>query len=134
MDFRVAGLPAHRVRCLGLFFVRSGAKSVAGGNGTAWKLVLSVLVVMGAVGFLLFRSIREGARYYRHVDEVMASPDSFRNKRLQVHGTVASGSIEQVKGREERIGVVYGNPETTTGGNALGVPGAASPGAAVAAA
>lgn len=73
-------------------------KAAPAGRGSAWKIVVSVVVVTGAIGFLLSRSIREGAQHYRHVDEVMASPDSFRNKRLQVHGNVVDGSIEQVKG------------------------------------
>lgn len=67
-------------------------------QGAAWKIVLSVVVVTGAVGFLLSRSMKEGAEYYKHVDEVMAAPDALRTKRLQVHGNVVNDSIEQVKG------------------------------------
>jgi cytochrome c-type biogenesis protein CcmE len=67
-------------------------------RGSAWKVVLSVVVVTGALGFLLSRSMKEGAEYYKHVDEVMASPDSLRDKRLQVHGNVVNDSIEQVRG------------------------------------
>jgi cytochrome c-type biogenesis protein CcmE len=67
-------------------------------RGTALKIVLSVVAVTGAIGFLLSRSLKEGVENYKHVDEVMASPDSFRSKRLQVHGNVVNGSIEQVKG------------------------------------
>ena len=67
-------------------------------RGAAWKIVLSVVVVAGGVGFLLSRSVKEGAEYYKHVDEVMAAPDAVRTKRLQVHGNVVDGSIEQAKG------------------------------------
>ncbi|MEO8213632.1 MAG: cytochrome c maturation protein CcmE [Myxococcales bacterium] len=67
-------------------------------RGAAWKIVLSVVVVTGAVGFLLSRSMKEGAEYYKHVDEVMAAPDTLRAKRLQVHGHVVNDSIEQAKG------------------------------------
>ena len=67
-------------------------------QGSAWKIVLSVVAVTGAVGFLLSRSMKEGAEYYKHVDEVMAAPDSLRTKRLQVHGNVVKDSIEQAKG------------------------------------
>ena len=68
------------------------------GRGAAWKIVLSVVAVTGAVGFLLSRSMKEGAEYYKHVDEVMAAPDALRTKRLQVHGHVVKDSIEQAKG------------------------------------
>ena len=67
-------------------------------NGAAWKIVLSVLAITGAVGFLLSRSFKDGAEYYKHVDEVMAAPDTLRSKRLQVHGNVVKDSIEVAKG------------------------------------
>lgn len=77
----------------------SGAsRASSASRGTALKIVLSVVAVTGGIGFLLSRSVSEGAEYYKHVDEVMASPDSMRSKRLQVHGHVVNGSIEQVKG------------------------------------
>jgi cytochrome c-type biogenesis protein CcmE len=67
-------------------------------KGAAWKIVASVLVVTGAVAFLLSRSLKEGAESYKHVDEVMANVASMHGKRLQVHGHVVDGSIEQAKG------------------------------------
>ena len=67
-------------------------------SGSAWKIVVSVVVVTGAVFFLLSRSMKEGAEYYKHVDEVMAAPDSLRDKKLQVHGHVVNDSIEQARG------------------------------------
>jgi cytochrome c-type biogenesis protein CcmE len=70
-------------------------------RGAAWKIVASVVVVTGAVAFLLSRSLKEGAETYKHVDEVMAKVTSFQGKRLQVHGNVVDGSIEQRKGTLE---------------------------------
>jgi cytochrome c-type biogenesis protein CcmE len=67
-------------------------------RGAAWKIVASVVVVTGAVAFLLTASMKPGMEYYKHVDEVMASADAWRGKRLQVHGNVVDGSIEQAKG------------------------------------
>ena len=67
-------------------------------RGAAWKIVVSVVAVTGAIAFLLTRSMKEGAEYYKHVDEVMAAPDTLRAKRLQVHGNVVKDSIEQAKG------------------------------------
>jgi len=60
--------------------------------------VTSVVVVAGAIGYLLYASTQEGAEHYRHVDEVMAAPESYRGKRLKVHGHVVDGSIELAKG------------------------------------
>jgi cytochrome c-type biogenesis protein CcmE len=72
--------------------------NAAATRGSAWKIVLSVVAVTGAVAFLLTRSMKEGAEYYKHVDEVMARPEALRGKRLQVHGNVVKDSIEQVRG------------------------------------
>jgi cytochrome c-type biogenesis protein CcmE len=67
-------------------------------RGAAWKIVASVVVITGAVGFLLKASVKEGGEYYKHVDEVMNATNRWRGKRLQVHGNVVDGSIEQAKG------------------------------------
>jgi cytochrome c-type biogenesis protein CcmE len=67
-------------------------------RGSAWKIVVSVVVITGAVGYLLKASVKEGAEYYKHVDEVMADASQFHGKKLQVHGNVVPGSIEQAKG------------------------------------
>src|SRR3954452_1700940 len=64
----------------------------------ALKIVATVIGIGGAVALLLTASISKGAEYYKHVDEVMSSIDSWRGKRLQVHGNVVDGSIEQAKG------------------------------------
>ena len=67
-------------------------------RGAAWKIVASVVVVTGAVAFMLKASVKEGAEFYKHVDEVMAKTSDWRGKKLQVHGNVVDGSIEQAKG------------------------------------
>ena len=64
----------------------------------AIKIVISVVLASCAVAFLLSRSLQAGAEYYKHVDEVMGNTDTLRGKRLQVHGHVVPGSIEQAKG------------------------------------
>lgn len=68
---------------------------------TAWKIVISVVVVGVSIGSLLYASTKEGAEYYKFVDEVMANPEALRSKRLQVHGVVVDGSIERAKDRLE---------------------------------
>jgi cytochrome c-type biogenesis protein CcmE len=67
-------------------------------RASAMKIVASVVVVAGAVGYLLTSSMKQGAEYYKHVDEVVSNIDAWRGKRLQVHGNVVDGSIEQAKG------------------------------------
>jgi len=64
----------------------------------AIKIVATVIGIGGAIALLLTASISKGAEYYKHVDEVMSNVDGWRGKRLQVHGNVVDGSIEQAKG------------------------------------
>jgi len=67
-------------------------------RASAIKIVASVALVAGAVAYLLTSSMKQGAEYYKHVDEVVSNVDTWRGKRLQVHGNVVDGSIEQAKG------------------------------------
>ena len=67
-------------------------------RAAAIKIVATVVVLGGVVAYLLTASMKQGAEFYMHVDEVSANLDSWRGKRLQVHGNVVNGSIEQAKG------------------------------------
>ena len=71
---------------------------VSPGRATAFKVVASVIAVAVPVVVLLRASMKEGAEYYKHVDEVAADIQNLRSKKLQVHGHVVDGSIEQAKG------------------------------------
>ena len=74
------------------------ASSAPVSRASAIKIVASVAVVASAVGYLLTSSMKQGAEYYKHVDEVVSNVEAWRGKRLQVHGNVVDGSIEQAKG------------------------------------
>jgi cytochrome c-type biogenesis protein CcmE len=52
----------------------------------------SVVMVLAFTG-LLWSTLREGTEYYKHVDEVMTSPQAWEGKQLQLHGFVVPGSI-----------------------------------------
>ena len=57
------------------------------------KIGLTSIVLVGALGGLLYSSLSAGTEYYKHVDEVMASPQTWYGKRLQLHGFVVEDSI-----------------------------------------
>jgi cytochrome c-type biogenesis protein CcmE len=52
----------------------------------AVKVGLTGLVLATAFGVLLYSTLGESAQYYKYVDEVMAQPDAWYGKPLQVHG------------------------------------------------
>lgn len=63
----------------------------------AIKIGLTSLVLVLAFGGLLWSTLREGTEYYKHVDEVMASPETWHGKRLQLHGFVVRDSIMRAR-------------------------------------
>lgn len=52
----------------------------------AAKVGITSVVLAVAFGALLYTSLGESAEYYKHVDEVLASPQDWHGKRLQLHG------------------------------------------------
>ena len=59
----------------------------------AAKIGLTSLVLVVAFGALMYTTLSEGTEYYKHVDEVMANPQAWQGKNLQVHGFVVPKSI-----------------------------------------
>src|SRR5688500_7312353 len=57
------------------------------------RIAISVVVVVGSLAGLLSMSLGETAAYYKHVDEVMATPEQWYDKNLQLHGHVVDGTI-----------------------------------------
>ncbi|MGH9197528.1 MAG: cytochrome c maturation protein CcmE, partial [Acidimicrobiia bacterium] len=59
------------------------------------RVCLTVVILCGSLGALLWSSLREGTAYYKHVDEVMVDPSAWEGKYLQLHGFVVPGSIQR---------------------------------------
>jgi cytochrome c-type biogenesis protein CcmE len=57
------------------------------------KIAATVAVLVTAFVGLMYMTLREGTEYYKHVDEVMTTPERWEGKRLQLHGFVVPGSI-----------------------------------------
>lgn len=61
----------------------------------AVKIGLTSVVLAMTFGALLYTTLAEGTEYYKHVDEVMAQPEQWYGKKLQLHGFVVPKSIAQ---------------------------------------
>lgn len=72
-------------------------------NSKTIKIFLTVVVVIGALGGLMYTSLAEGTEYYKHVEEVMVDPAAWRGKKLQLHGFVVEKSIMRKPGTLEYI-------------------------------
>src|SRR6201989_3235468 len=57
------------------------------------KIGITAVVLVLAFSGMLWSTLREGAEFYKHVDEVMASPEQWEGKHLQLHGFVVANSI-----------------------------------------
>ena len=72
------------------------------------KMLVTTLVLTAAFGGLLWGTLAEGTEYYMHVDEVMAEPDAWHGKKLQIHGFVVDGSAMNIPNTlEYRFQVEY---------------------------
>src|SRR5918993_5000377 len=60
-----------------------------------FKIGLTTLVLTLTFGALLYTTMAEGTEYYKHVDEVMAQPENWYGKKLQLHGFVVPDSIHE---------------------------------------
>jgi cytochrome c-type biogenesis protein CcmE len=63
----------------------------------AAKIGVTSLVLLTAFGVLLYTTLGESMQYYKYVEEVVAQPDTWKDKNLQVHGNVVPGSIGRKK-------------------------------------
>ena len=57
------------------------------------KILATMVVLMGALGGLMYTSLAQGTEYYKHVEEVMVEPSAWYGKKLQLHGFVVAKSI-----------------------------------------
>ena len=60
----------------------------------ATRAVFSAVVILGALIMLLYTTVSQGAQYYKHVDEVMVSPEQWYGKSMQLHGFIEDHSIQ----------------------------------------
>jgi cytochrome c-type biogenesis protein CcmE len=57
------------------------------------KITLTAVVLASAFGFMMWTTLRDGAEYFKHVDEVVAQRPALEGKKVQMHGYVIPGSI-----------------------------------------
>lgn len=76
------------------------------------KIVVTVLVVGGTLGYLVKSSLAENLEYYKQVDEIAANVDKWTGPRLKMGGHVVEGSIMNKPGTMDYIFDVTRNEKT----------------------
>ena len=61
------------------------------------RIGLTIFVLAASFSGLMWFSLREDTELYKHVDEVMVSPQQFEGRPLQLHGFVVPGSITRAR-------------------------------------
>jgi cytochrome c-type biogenesis protein CcmE len=59
------------------------------------RILVTVLVIVGAVSYLAFLGFKEGKTYYRTCDEVAAMGNAVINDPIRMAGIVVAGSIRR---------------------------------------
>jgi cytochrome c-type biogenesis protein CcmE len=67
------------------------------------RVGVSAFVILAALSWLMIQTVSEGAEYYKKVDEVMANPQAWQGKRLQVHGYVLGDPLVKSSTLEYRF-------------------------------
>ncbi len=63
---------------------------------TRRRLWLAGIVVLAALGFLVFQGLGNATLYFRTADEAMAQRDQLGDRRFRIEGDVVDGSVRQV--------------------------------------
>jgi cytochrome c-type biogenesis protein CcmE len=74
------------------------------------KIAITAVVLASAFGFMMWTTLRDGAEYFKHVDEVVAQRGALEGKKLQVQGYVIPGSILANKSTLEYRFKIQNNP------------------------
>ena len=74
------------------------------------KIAVTAAVLASAFGFMMWTTLRDGAEYFKHVDEVVAQRAQLEGKTVQLHGYVIPGSILNKPNTLEYYFKVQNNP------------------------
>ena len=59
------------------------------------RLIIVGLVILAALGFLVFRGLGNATLYFRTADEAVAQRQSLGDKRFRIEGTVVAGTVHE---------------------------------------
>jgi len=74
------------------------------------KIGVTAAVLASAFGFMMWSTLRDGAEYYKHVDEFVAQKNELQGKSLRLEGYVVPGSIMNNKNTMEYRFKIQNNP------------------------
>src|SRR3989442_6664489 len=85
------------------------------------KFSFGVLLVVGAVGYLMYTGIRETSTYYLTIEEFLLKREALANEGVRVAGRVQAGSVRW-EPQELRLRFVLGPFKAGEADHPVGVP------------
>jgi len=85
------------------------------------KFFIGVLLIVGAVGYLMYTGIRETSTYYFTIEEFLPKREALANEGVRVAGRVQAGSVRWDP-KDLRLSFVLGPFQEGTGSQVVGVP------------
>jgi cytochrome c-type biogenesis protein CcmE len=64
-------------------------------KGTALRVAVVLVVVVGAIAFLLWKGLGDSTTYFYNVDEAVERQDELGGDRFRMQGTVLDGTVEE---------------------------------------
>ena len=62
---------------------------------TKWRIAAVIVVIAGAIGFLVFKGLGDATVYFKTADEAVAQKDELGDRRFRVEGAVVEDSVEE---------------------------------------
>jgi cytochrome c-type biogenesis protein CcmE len=88
-------------------------------NSKVLRVGVTTFVLVLAFAGLLWSTLRDGTEYYKEVGEVMAQPDAWYGKKLQLHGYVVPDTILRRKDSLDYRFKVQGTPPRQASGGTV---------------
>ncbi|MBI3800544.1 MAG: cytochrome c maturation protein CcmE [Deltaproteobacteria bacterium] len=85
------------------------------------KFFIGVLLIVGAVGYLMYTGIRETSTYYFTIEEFLPKREALANEGVRVAGRVQAGSVRWDP-KDLRLSFVLGPFQEGVGNLDAGVP------------
>lgn len=85
-------------------------RPVRTGRRRTLPVVLALLGVLGALGFIAVKSLGDASMFFYNADEAVAHRDDLGDRRFRLQGTVEEGSVHQTAGTVEFV-VFFGGAE-----------------------
>ncbi len=80
------------------------------GGSRRWLAGAGVVVLIGALGVVLFKGLSDAALFYYNVDEAIAKQDEIGDQRFRMQGNVIDGTIERTDGGVSFV-IAYGDEQ-----------------------